>query len=140
MQDFPIMREGMTLAQAGQNDDFFLTLRDYLTRLDIDTTMLSRFDFSAADVVLITSVPGFHSGGKLHQYGHMKLRRALETHLPPQSAVGDLWCQASSLGAPQAGWLSQLAKSLYSQQPGGITGDSYGMPATRARVTTASRF
>jgi tyrosyl-DNA phosphodiesterase 1 len=118
MQDFPLMTVSMTKEQAGHSRDFFTTLCDYLAKQKIDTTRLHRYDFSAAQVVLITSVPGYHSGDQLHRYGHMKLRRVLQqTPIANRQGTHDsIMCQASSIGALDGPWLKHMITSTFAQR------------------------
>jgi hypothetical protein len=37
----------------------------------VDASSIKKYDFSGANCELITSVPGYHNGKYLYQYGHM---------------------------------------------------------------------
>lgn len=67
---------------------------DYLERQNISISSISlrKFDFSTAEVSLITSVPGYHNGRNLYSYGHMKVRNLL-SKLPKSIAHQTIICQ-----------------------------------------------
>ena len=61
---------------------------------------LAKYDFSAAQVVLIPSVPGRHAGAAMNQFGHSKLRAVLSrrTGHIPMEAQDKIVMQYSSWG------------------------------------------
>ena len=54
--------------------------------------------------LLVTSVPGYHTGPAMHQFGHMKVRSCLSSNIPSSSdwkkvnGTGPLIIQCSSIG------------------------------------------
>lgn len=89
-QDFPlkINSENMENSPASTDtsslspvaSDFKETLFDYIKRLELDASFLHNYDFKDVKVVLITSVPGYHSGKSLNKYGHLKVKCWLEKY------------------------------------------------------------
>lgn len=75
MQEFPRKAPG----GAAGSCDFEDTLVDYIERVAgrSHCARIKEFDFTAANAVLVTSVPGYHNGRALNSYGHMKIRRYL---------------------------------------------------------------
>jgi len=65
----------------------------------------------------VSSVPGYHSGQRLHTFGHMKMRSLL---LSPDYKDGtQAVCQVSSIGSLTEPWLtSELAESFNTLGPG----------------------
>ena len=120
--------------------EFGSTLIDYLVQLGLDVAPFSLNDYNftvCPGIHLITSVPGYHTGSKLYNYGHMKLRTLLNpnsnsdtttsttskssrTKVPrlnsqsgEQKGAGAIYIQCSSIGALSEAWLfSEFGKSL----------------------------
>jgi tyrosyl-DNA phosphodiesterase-1 len=110
-QDFPL--KDPSASQSA--NDFEETLCDFLTTMQLPqhATKLRAFDFSSAKVVLISSVPGYHGGQKLHQYGHMKLRRFLSAEtFAHKFRSAPIACQTSSLGNSSGKWLQEFIQSF----------------------------
>lgn len=74
---------------------------------------LKKYDFSAAEVILIPSVPGRHSS-QLCRLGHTKLRSMLRTHVGPSPHSSVIGMQVSSLSSlgPNQTFLKELAVSM----------------------------
>ena len=114
VQDFPL--KASVSEKKPSTCDFEQELIAYLKEIKVDKSSASQhlatanlqslieqvklYDFSAAEVVLIASVPGHHSGPNLKRWGHMRLRNILERHpLPPHFAQDcPLVLQVSSIG------------------------------------------
>jgi tyrosyl-DNA phosphodiesterase-1 len=90
------------------------------------TTMLDRYDFSGAEVCIVASVPGRHAASAA-KWGHLKLRRCLQTALKTTDGngtsgcssgggggVGHIACQYSSTGSMGKGevYLDELKESF----------------------------
>ena len=77
------------------------------------TRCLRRYDFSAANAVLIPSVPGYHKLNAEHRMGHLKVKQAVARYTPENSTVRPIICQFSSLGASiSENFLRQLQASM----------------------------
>eukprot|EP00241_Pyramimonas_parkeae_P015472 CAMPEP_0114276152 /NCGR_PEP_ID=MMETSP0059-20121206/84_1 /TAXON_ID=36894 /ORGANISM="Pyramimonas parkeae, Strain CCMP726" /LENGTH=544 /DNA_ID=CAMNT_0001396131 /DNA_START=66 /DNA_END=1701 /DNA_ORIENTATION=- len=76
---------------------------------------LRKFDFSAAQVRLVASVPGTFRGPHMHKWGHLKLRALLQAEqFEPEFEGAPAVCQFSSLGSLDANWLEDFHQSLSS--------------------------
>jgi tyrosyl-DNA phosphodiesterase-1 len=92
--------------QAAFASDLFDYLRHYPSSLHPLIHTLREFDFSAARVVLLPSVPGYHRGADMHRFGHMRVRAVLQAQqLPTRFQDATLVCQYSSLGSLTEKWL-----------------------------------
>lgn len=81
-------------------------LRHYPSSLHPLIQTLREFDFSAARVMLLPSVPGYHRGADMHRFGHMRVRALLQAQqLPARFQDATLVCQYSSLGSLTEKWL-----------------------------------
>ncbi|PON39438.1 Tyrosyl-DNA phosphodiesterase I [Parasponia andersonii] len=126
MQDFPWKeRNKPSKGCAFEND-----LIDYLTALKwpefslnlptlgsftINSSFFKKFDYRDAEVRLIASVPGYHTGVNLKKWGHMKLRDVLqECTFDPEFQKSPLVYQFSSLGSLDEKWMAELASSMSS--------------------------
>lgn len=75
-------------------------------------------DMSSANVFIIGSSPGRHSGENKHSFGHMKLRKVLNTHGPQKDYVKSWpvigqYSSIGSLGATKEAWLcTEFLQSL----------------------------
>lgn len=71
MQEFP--RKDPDCVESCDFED---TLVDYIERVAGRHLCdhIREFDFTGANAVLVTSVPGYHNGRFLNSYGHMKIR------------------------------------------------------------------
>ena len=88
-QDFP-----KKAVNKQTKDQFSTTLIDYVSTLGVDTSKLHHYDFSSANVILLTSVPGYHRGATVNKYGHMQLRAALKQEVFHESfRQSDVLCQ-----------------------------------------------
>jgi tyrosyl-DNA phosphodiesterase-1 len=133
-QDFP--------AKAGKSTlcDFEETLVDYIQRLGVGSfcSIVRKYDFTSANAVLLTSVPGIFkgrvfnflwwlaTGAEMHKFGHMRVRALLEKHsLSERFRKAPLLCQVlynvtqmwfskfSSMGSITSDWLElEFLKSL----------------------------
>ncbi|CAN8299931.1 unnamed protein product [Cochlearia groenlandica] len=132
MQDFPWKDDEK---DRPKSCGFESDLVDYLTVLKwpeftasipsrgnvkINAAFFNKFDYSAATVRLIASVPGYHTGSNMKKWGHMKLRTILqECVFDKEFRRSPLVYQFSSLGSLDEKWLSEFGASLSS----GITED-----------------
>mmetsp|Transcript_6269 Transcript_6269/g.14179 ORF Transcript_6269/g.14179 Transcript_6269/m.14179 type:complete len:655 (-) Transcript_6269:48-2012(-) len=73
--------------------------------------LIRAYDFSTAYCVLIPSVPGRHRANDMHEYGYLKLRKAVIQHARSQTN-SPLLLQFSSLGSLNGKWLSQFLSCL----------------------------
>eukprot|EP00927_Polykrikos_kofoidii_P065749 TRINITY_DN61465_c0_g1_i1.p1 TRINITY_DN61465_c0_g1~~TRINITY_DN61465_c0_g1_i1.p1 ORF type:complete len:677 (-),score=82.12 TRINITY_DN61465_c0_g1_i1:179-2209(-) len=120
-QSPPAAVEGLCSDEFGK--DFALQLQRYLDRCGgFDTACLSRYDFSTAAAALVASVPGYHRGRDLSDWGHMRLRELLSRHaLQPATAIADAFdeleeeaivCQFSSVGSLSKRWVDDFHLTL----------------------------
>ncbi len=94
-------------------NDFGEVLLDYLTRLGLPsawTDEVARFDCSAANVALVSSVPGVHGKADAWNYGQGRMRRLLQIEAGPGS--GPLYAQVSSVGRMTTGLCTQLGMAF----------------------------
>lgn len=107
-QDFPPKDQ-----HSPRSSTFEGELSQYLEQLRLPPSAaraaqsaLTRHDFSHARARLVASVPGYHSGPRLHQWGHMRLRGCLSQEDFPSKFTGaPLAAQFSSLGSLDQKWL-----------------------------------
>jgi len=126
VQDFPLKK------RPGGQSDFERTLTDHVKAINMHhprdefgefapeaTTFaravidrISRYNFNA-EVVLIASVPGRHTGENLEKYGHLKLKRELRG-LDGVPTSAPLVMQASSISSMLEGcaFLKELQRSM----------------------------
>ncbi|KAL3671324.1 hypothetical protein V7S43_003254 [Phytophthora oleae] len=92
---------------------------------------LKRFDFSAARVALVPSIPGVHKGKDMERYGHLRVRSLLKMYnVPPTD--NPLICQFSSLGSLDEKWLfGEFAESFL---PGKKNISSRSMPVQALHI------
>ncbi|KAF3779977.1 Tyrosyl-DNA phosphodiesterase 1 [Nymphaea thermarum] len=123
MQDFPWKQR----QDYSKTSPFEEDLVDYLEKLKwpglnvsipvagnatINSSFFRKFDFSSASVRLIASVPGYHSGGSLKKWGHMKLRSVLQESLfDKEFQTSPIF---SSLGSLDQKWMDELSASMSS--------------------------
>ncbi|GAB4821749.1 hypothetical protein N2152v2_008795 [Parachlorella kessleri] len=108
-QDFPL-KDG----QSPQTSEFEEHLTQYLRELRLPPSVsiaaravVSLHDFSAARAHLVGSVPGWHKGGMLSRWGHMRVRACLGREAFPSHFAGaPLVAQFSSLGGLDEGWVT----------------------------------
>ncbi|XP_031500494.1 tyrosyl-DNA phosphodiesterase 1 [Nymphaea colorata] len=126
MQDFPWKQR----QDHSKTSPFEEDLVDYLEKLKwpglnvsipvagsatINSSFFRKFDFSSASVRLIASVPGYHSGGSLKKWGHMKLRSVLQESLfDKEFQKSPIVYQFSSLGSLDQKWMDELSASMSS--------------------------
>src|SRR4051812_33751207 len=106
VQDFPLKNAYSQLKSPFEVDlvDYMNSYRD--SRCPIEVESLRKFDYAGAKAILIPSVPGRHTGEKLHRYGHMKLRAVLSSlPLAPKFQLAPITCQFSSVGSISEDWL-----------------------------------
>ena len=76
--------------------------------------LIRAYDFSTAYCVLVPSVPGRHRANDMHEYGYLKLRKAVIQHTARSQTISPLLCQFSSIGSLNGKWLSQFLSCLES--------------------------
>lgn len=143
MQDFPkITPRTTTKEESALTIDFKSTLSDYLRTMDLDAKFLSEFSFEDVKIVLITSVPGYHSKGSLNKYGHMKVRHWLskEPPLENQHKISPVIAQASSIGSLTCAWLDSEFAVSFSPPKSGQTpqGQDFFSKGKKKPVTLTS--
>jgi tyrosyl-DNA phosphodiesterase-1 len=80
--------------------------------------LIRLYDYSSAYAVLIPSVPGRHKSDTYHNFGYLKLRKAIMDSFPAaRQAVGKgkkppVMCQVSSLGKLNTKWLSKFHEAI----------------------------
>jgi tyrosyl-DNA phosphodiesterase-1 len=80
--------------------------------------LIRLYDYSSAYAVLIPSVPGRHKSDTYHNFGYLKLRKAIMDSFPAaRQAVGKskkppVMCQVSSLGKLNTKWLSRFHEAI----------------------------
>ncbi|XP_074270032.1 tyrosyl-DNA phosphodiesterase 1 [Silene latifolia] len=126
MQDFPWKNQN----EASEGSQFESDLVSYLQALKfpefsanlpaigrhkVDASFFKKFDYRAATVRLIASVPGYHTGPNLRKWGHMKLRSVLEQcTFDKEFKRSPLIYQFSSLGSLDEKWMTELRSSMSS--------------------------
>ncbi|XP_057834924.2 tyrosyl-DNA phosphodiesterase 1 isoform X1 [Cryptomeria japonica] len=126
MQDFPLKeKKDLRTTSPFEND-----LVEYLEALEwagfsaqlpqtgdvmINAAYFRRFDYSAAAVRLVASVPGYHQGPKMKKWGHMKIRTILQEQFFEKEFQGSpLVYQFSSLGSLDEKWMAEFNSSMFS--------------------------
>ena len=122
VRDFPLRTSEEVQRNVLKKDlefDFEYNLKSYLEEVrvaiecssferasvklsEICTTLLPRYDFSSANVLLVASVPGHHAKDQLWKYGHMRMRRIFGRFPSPagfEDTHSSLVMQVSSLGS-----------------------------------------
>ena len=113
VQDFPKINEDNKTTTSELALDFKYTLHDYLTRLDLNADFLNNYSFNNVKIVLITSVPGYHSKENLNNYGHLKVKKFLEKcDQHPKFKNSPLLAQISSIGSLSESWLKEIQNSF----------------------------
>lgn len=81
--------------------------------------LIRSYDYSSAYAVLIPSTPGYHKQDSYHDFGYLKLRRAIIDWVCPgiesskqSSPPNPLLCQFSSIGSLNAKWLDQFLSAI----------------------------
>ena len=108
LQDFPLRGDRRDSLESDFGADFRLQLSKYFKKSGgFDVTEIERYDFSSAAVAIVSSVPGYHSGSALRDWGSLRLRQLLERHARPLKDVESegIICQASSFGSLPKKWL-----------------------------------
>ncbi|CAK0812130.1 unnamed protein product [Prorocentrum cordatum] len=123
VQDFPARNVGDSSPDADAfGSEFHLYLQRYLGHCGgVDCRFLDRYDFSAASVALVGSVPGYHKGAEASQWGHLRLRKLLAQHaeVPLEwRGRGGVLAQFSSLGSLQPRWLEDFTHTLSTSTAG----------------------
>lgn len=115
LQDFPVKR-GQASNDSGDNfgNDFKSELLKYFAKSGgFDAVEIDRYDFSTAAVAIVSSVPGYHSGKHLSDWGQLRLRHLLANHVQILEAEGEgILCQASSFGNLPKKWLDDFHTTL----------------------------
>ncbi|GMH15800.1 hypothetical protein Nepgr_017641 [Nepenthes gracilis] len=125
MQDFPWKDQNDSSTCEFENDliDYLTTLKwpeftvnlPSLGSFKINSSFFKKFDYGSAEVRLIASVPGYHSGSNLKKWGHMKLRSVLEQCIfDEEFQKSPLVYQFSSLGSVDEKWMAELKSSMSS--------------------------
>ncbi|KAL9190640.1 hypothetical protein ACHAXT_000346 [Thalassiosira profunda] len=80
--------------------------------------LIRQYDYSKAYVVLIPSVPGRHKQDEYHNFGYLKLRKAIVESVCPhrqnakQQSPPPVLCQFSSIGSLNEKWLNAFLKAI----------------------------
>lgn len=108
VQDFPLKTSNST-----NLSEFETILFDYWKHmtLGLPHKWLLKYDFSAAKVDLIPSIPGFHKGDDMYKYGHMRIRSLLKKY-SITSMQSEVYFQCSSIGSITEKWLEEFCTSL----------------------------
>ena len=119
LQDFPGKSpESLAVSKSDDfGDDFKLQLFKYFGKCGgFDAAELDRYDFSTAAVAIISSVPGYHCGQQLWDWGQLRLKQLLARHVKIEAEHGHgehgIICQASSFGNLPKKWLDDFHSSL----------------------------
>jgi tyrosyl-DNA phosphodiesterase-1 len=102
---------------------FEMDLKDYVRKLRLPTAaatrtldLISLHDYAPARVHLIGTVPsgdGQFRGNEMASWGHLKLRRVLESEpFHPKFAGAPILAQYSSVGSLSLNWLNAFAASM----------------------------
>ena len=107
LQDFPGKSpESLAYASKSEDDfgnDFKLQLFKYFGKCGgFDAAELDRYDFSTAAVAIVSSVPGYHSGQQLSDWGQLRLKQLLARHVKIEAEQG---------GASRAGMESSVRRA-----------------------------
>jgi len=135
-QDFPLKTPASPPSSAFED-----SLLSYLEKTgwvgglgtrDVDWVDLNAFklyDFSNARAALVASVPGYHSGGTLRSWGHMRVRALLEAEPPFPAALrgADLVIQHSSASGSRVSAFNAILASF-------AAGAGLGPPATESII------
>lgn len=123
LQDFPGKSPESfgNVSKESENDfgnDFKLQLFKYFGKCGgFDAAELDHYDFSTAAVAIVSSVPGYHSGQQLSDWGQLRLKQLLARHVKIQAEDGEhgeqgIICQASSFGNLPKKWLDDFHSTL----------------------------
>lgn len=82
--------------------------------------LIRQYDYSSAYAVLIPSVPGYHRGMTINEYGYLKLRKEIIDAFPSSQTLGKrkgknktpIVCQISSLGSLHEKWLRKFCSAI----------------------------
>ncbi|CEM23743.1 unnamed protein product [Vitrella brassicaformis CCMP3155] len=115
VQDFPRKQP-----QQGSQPPTDMEMEDELVAFLRATTKagdwcdkIRQFDYSTAIGKIVASVPGTHAGPDLHCWGHMRMRRLLESQPDPQGLQDQaVVCQVASLGSLDEDWIEEFIGSL----------------------------
>ncbi|KAL6063243.1 Tyrosyl-DNA phosphodiesterase 1 [Balamuthia mandrillaris] len=114
-QDFPLKQ---TSSSSSSPSSFYISLKQFLRSIKVDSEDLEQYDFSGAEGELVASVPGWHNRDALYQYGHMRLRSLLRSLIWPQvnapasSSCPPIDYQMSSIGTLYKTFVSEFIESL----------------------------
>eukprot|EP00698_Gefionella_okellyi_P020531 TRINITY_DN6455_c0_g1_i2.p1 TRINITY_DN6455_c0_g1~~TRINITY_DN6455_c0_g1_i2.p1 ORF type:complete len:554 (+),score=84.90 TRINITY_DN6455_c0_g1_i2:34-1695(+) len=113
-RDFPLKTSTQNWHAGDFENDLVDYMQHYGPRLAACVSRLRQHDFSNAGCALVASVPGYHSGGKLNKYGHLRMRELLRKEPWPSDVrmSAPLVCQYSSTGTVGQKWLDELKQSL----------------------------
>jgi tyrosyl-DNA phosphodiesterase-1 len=114
VQDFPVKSSASKTPQTSF-EKVLLDFWSHLT-LKLPSAWLTKYDYSQAKVDLVPSVPGYHTGQQMNQYGHMYLRQLIKNQLPAEDREvlkqNNLYYQISSLGSMNTKWLTEFSLSM----------------------------
>lgn len=104
IQDFPMKSSSSV---HNNTNDFYNDLIDYLESIRISNhrkidelvALLSQYDFTSAEVILIPSIPGRFKGQSNSKWGQSKLESCLRRHNRTNSQNESLVMQCSSIGS-----------------------------------------
>ncbi|CAN8068297.1 unnamed protein product [Agarophyton chilense] len=78
---------------------------------------IEKYDYSSADVALISSIPGVHEAEQNGWYGHQRLRSVLRDVVEEPDDDSVAVCQFSSLGSIQEKWLrEEFGETLFASK------------------------
>ncbi|ETV85700.1 hypothetical protein, variant [Aphanomyces astaci] len=120
-------------------------LLDYMTALkapavtSLCRSSFPRYDFTAANVTLVASVPGVHQGiDAMHKYGHLRMKKLLQQHVAPHNHP--LVCQYSSLGSLDEKWIGEFYKSFVPGSAATSSATSMSQRVGKKKPTPTSYF
>ena len=118
LQDFPKSTGDSSASKESCNDfgrDFKSQLVKYFAKSGgFNAAEIDIYDFSTAAVAIVSSVPGYHSGHQLSDWGQLRLRQLLARHVKIMEGVEHegIICQASSFGNLPKKWLEDFHTTL----------------------------
>uniref|UniRef100_T1JFN0 PBZ-type domain-containing protein n=1 Tax=Strigamia maritima TaxID=126957 RepID=T1JFN0_STRMM len=104
---FPILSQSDAASSGESSTNFKKDFIEYLSaynspELNVWIARIKRHNLSSANVFLIGSTPGRHTGAKMSTYGHLKLRKVLKQNGPKSTIITPDWNvigQFSSIGS-----------------------------------------
>ncbi|XP_076054925.1 tyrosyl-DNA phosphodiesterase 1-like [Oratosquilla oratoria] len=132
---FPPLGNGKSSLLEGESPtQFKQSLVNYLLAYKVSAlgrwaNIVKGYDFSSCNVMLIASVPGYHTGETMHKWGHMKARRAIKSHAGSCKNSLPIVMQCSSIGS-----LGKDAKSWLSSELGISLAPTFEKTASQPKV------